>query len=458
MLGFARQIAEVSQGQHLCSLYESTGEVLATAVAFLAYGLERGERCVYVADSGGRDRVRRALRGSRIEVEEEVERGSLLFADPEESYLAAERFDPEASLGFFAGAEAAALADGFSGLRCAADMSWALDSSTPAERLVEYEALLGDFFPGHRVVGLCQYDVRRFPPETIYDVLCTHPLSVIGTQVCPNYFYEPLRHVLEQVPKRERVYWRMAQLRRARAVEQALEEANQVKVDFLATMSHDLRTPLNAILGYSELLREGITGPLSRPQRDQVTRIGASARHLLLMINDLLDFSKLEAGRERVEPQRVTLSRLVHEAAAAVRPQTQRKGLDLCVQIPRQRRWLYTDRAKAYKILLNLLSNAVKYTDAGTVTLEAGLAKDGSVAVIRVRDTGRGIPAEHHETIFEAFWRIKDDSVPGSGIGLSVTRRLARLLGGDVFVESEPGLGSTFTFELPVSYSGARSA
>jgi len=228
------------------------------------------------------------------------------------------------------------------------------------------------------------------------------------------------------------------------------EEANEAKSRFLATMSHELRTPLNAIIGYSDLLDAEIAGPLSTGQRKQLERIILGARHLLRIIEQILTFSRIEAGREEVHMETVDVTELVRETAALIEPLATARQLGFGCTAPQQIE-LRTDPGKLRQIVLNLLSNAVKFTDRGSVQVET-LQSDGRVT-IRVTDTGLGIPHEQHERIFEPFMQVDEGPsrrTGGTGLGLAVTRHLARLLNGDVTLESTPGEGSTFTAWLPV--------
>jgi PAS domain S-box-containing protein len=231
---------------------------------------------------------------------------------------------------------------------------------------------------------------------------------------------------------------------------EAATAANQAKSEFLAVMSHELRTPLNGILGYTDLLLMGIPHPLPEASSTQVRRIGSSARHLLQIIEQILAFSRLEAGREEAHPEDVELGELVRETAALVQPLAQQKGLEFALSLPAGPVPMHTDPGKLRQILLNLLSNAIKFTEAGQVALSA--AEDGGRVRMTVRDTGIGLAPEQLARVFEPFWQAdhsRTRQAGGTGLGLSVTRQLAELLGGDVSAGSAPGQGTTFTVTLP---------
>jgi PAS domain S-box-containing protein len=229
------------------------------------------------------------------------------------------------------------------------------------------------------------------------------------------------------------------------------ERANRVKSEFLTTMSHELRTPLNAMIGYTGLLLEGVPEPISPGVAGKVERIGISARHLLALIEEILTFSRLEAGEERLELSTVRLPELLDEVQALTEPLAMAKGLEFTCHAPDGPDIMQSDVRKIRQILVNLLGNAIKFTREGQVRLDVEEVADWMV--FRVSDTGPGIAEEHRVRIFDAFWQVDGGTTRqegGTGLGLSVTRRLAVLLGGTVEVESQVGRGTTFTVRLPL--------
>ena len=228
-------------------------------------------------------------------------------------------------------------------------------------------------------------------------------------------------------------------------------EANAAKANFLAVVSHELRTPLTAVIGYTELLAEEIAGPVTPMQREQLARIRASSTHLLTLIEEILAFARLEAGRETVHASPADMREVVRSAAVLVEPLVERKGLQLVVRTPERPVILTTDSAKVRQILLNLLTNAVKFTEAGEIRLTLERGENGTGARVVVTDTGVGISTEHQQAIFDPFWQVEQPTTRragGTGLGLSVVRQLTELLGGKLSVQSTPGAGSTFVVTL----------
>ena len=242
----------------------------------------------------------------------------------------------------------------------------------------------------------------------------------------------------------------------AEAARAEAESANHAKSEFLAVMSHELRTPLNAIGGYVELLDMGIRGPVTPQQRADLHRIQMSQRHLLGLINEVLNYAKLETGTVRYELADLPVLRTLHGAEELVEPQARAKGLRLTVMPCPDDLCVRADPEKLRQILVNLLSNAIKFThEGGAIDLICDAHDDpGSPVVIRVRDTGIGIPSEKLDMIFEPFVQVRSDltrTADGTGLGLAISRDLAEAMDGSLTVESTAGVGSTFTLTLPRS-------
>jgi PAS domain S-box-containing protein len=278
---------------------------------------------------------------------------------------------------------------------------------------------------------------------------------------------------LRDVTDRRLAAERARALAESEAARREAEAASQAKSEFLAVMSHELRTPLNAVLGYADLMQMGLGGPLTEQQRQQLDRVTASARHLLSLVNEVLDLARVEAGRLTVRHTEAGLGECIEAAVALVQPDADARNVTLESAPPvldGSDRYLGDDD-RVRQILVNLLTNAVKFTArGGRVWVECGRAdrardsmhvRRGEAVFVAVHDTGIGIPPSQLDAIFAPFvqgttghTRQKD----GAGLGLTISRRLARLMGGDLVVRSEPGRGSTFTLWLPAAATRATTS
>jgi PAS domain S-box-containing protein len=237
------------------------------------------------------------------------------------------------------------------------------------------------------------------------------------------------------------------QMRRAEA-----EAANKTKTEFLAVMSHELRTPLNAIAGYVELLELGIRGPTTPEQLEDLNRIRRSQRHLLGLINDVMNYARIEAGHVSFDVTEVSVREVLSTIEALTEPQVRAKGIAYTIEDCDPTVTVWGDREKVLQILINLVSNAMKFTDRGG-EIVVSCTSDGHHVGISVRDTGRGVPRDKLSAIFEPFVQVNRQFTreqEGVGLGLAISRDLARGLHGNLTVESELGRGSRFVLELPV--------
>lgn len=228
------------------------------------------------------------------------------------------------------------------------------------------------------------------------------------------------------------------------------KEADRIKSAFLATMSHELRTPLNSIIGFTGILLKGLAGPLNEEQKKQLTMVQSSARHLLELINDVLDISKIEAGELRLSISEFNIKESVEKVVRMFVPLLEKKGLELKMDIGNDVDSVVTDKRRLEQVLMNLMSNAVKFTEKGSIIVSC--RKEVGSYVISVKDTGIGIEEGELEKIFQPFSQIDTGlsrKYEGTGLGLSISKKLLDLMGGKIYVESKPGKGSTFTIVIP---------
>ncbi len=230
----------------------------------------------------------------------------------------------------------------------------------------------------------------------------------------------------------------------------SLQEASQHKSQFLANMSHELRTPLNSIIGYTKLMMDGLEGDIDEEQRKDLHTVYTSSKHLLELINDLLDLSKIEAGKIVLSCGTFTISELLAEVIPGIEQLARQKGLALTSSVAPTINYLYADKAKTKQVLINILGNAVKFTDAGSVKLN--VAESDSNFIFSVTDTGMRIKEEDLEAIFDSFKQVGPAQIAGyegTGLGLTISKQFVEMQGGRIWAESELGKGSTFTFTLP---------
>ncbi|MBI2207415.1 MAG: PAS domain-containing protein [Candidatus Rokubacteria bacterium] len=305
-------------------------------------------------------------------------------------------------------------------------------------RLIPIEAVSGKIFSMHAEVG------------AIVTILHDRTEEMEKARL-----YAELKKSSEQLEQKVRdatgELVRQNELLRRQHIE--LEQASALKSQFLANMSHEFRTPLNAILGYTSMLLQGVSGDATPAQRKSLSRIDSNARHLLGIINDILDIARIESGRMPLTATEFKLSALTDEVVSELEPLIARATVDVKLDMPQALPAMRSDRQKVKQIVLNLLSNALKFTSEGVVRVSATYDTAAGTVAITVQDTGIGVAPEDQERIFEDF-RQADNSPTreygGAGLGLAICRRLATMLGGRIGLESALGKGSTFTLALPL--------
>jgi signal transduction histidine kinase len=272
----------------------------------------------------------------------------------------------------------------------------------------------------------------------INSILTAIAALLLGRQILKSQLFDPVRKLNDDLGLANR----------------DLREASILKSQFLANMSHELRTPLNSIIGYSELILDEMYGPLTEKQRDRLGKVHRNGQNLLALINDILDLSKIEAGRMQLDMQPIQIPPVIEGVITVVYPIAQEKGLIVKMDAKPDLPAAMADEFRLRQILTNLVSNAVKFTKEGSVTIGVDCSDDKKRLEVRVVDTGIGIPAEMQEVIFDEFRQADSTSTRefgGTGLGLAIARRFARLHGGDITVKSEQGKGSTFMVTLPIS-------
>ncbi len=444
----AAQIRRLGHGDHSCLIYETPAEQRAAIVPFFVEGLARGERCLWIADDRSVEEVKAFLFEAGVDVGAEMARGAFLLRTKRETYLQDGAFDPRAMIETLRSTLAETITEGFTGLRGSGEMTWAVGGEPGSDRIIEYEALLNDFFPGKSFVAICQYNRSRFAPGVILDVLRTHHYAVVGELVCPNLYFEPSEMVLGEPTDSSRLEWRLRQLIRAREGVRTLEEGIRAREEFFAVAGHELRTPLSALQLQLEVALAGLE------QRDgdapEITRVHAAlgqTRRLIELAERLLDVTQLHAAGLELTRRRTDLATLVREQLERTRAAAD--GARCIVNLDHapavEGEW---DRRRIEQVVGILLSNAFKYGAGRPVRVTVGL--QGKLAVLIVEDEGIGIAPADQGRIFGPFQRaVSTDHYSGFGVGLWTARQIVEAHGGTIQVESEPGSGATFRVYLP---------
>ena len=469
-----RRIGRLRQGDHLCLIHDTTAEKLAALVPFLRTGLAKDERSLFLGSLADCRAIERALGDEGIPVGREIERGALVLLSDRDSWLDHGRFDPNSFKDLLRRAEQQALDDGFSGLRATWDVIWLLEEVPGAEQWIAFEAGLNAFLAGSRTCALCRYPRSRSSAALLEDVLRTHPLVLLGHQVCPNAFYEPPEMVAGHSTPDEQVDWRIAQVRRARVSEEkledlsvrlaqkgaALERADRAKDDLLAMLAHELRNPLGTISNAIQVVR--LKGEGDETWHRAIDAAERQVLHQALLVDDLLETSRVTRGEVELHCESLDLAELVRETVEGYRETIRHARLDLDLELPDGPLPVQGDRLRLSQALANLLHNAYKFTPpGGRVAVRAQLAGDGRVE-LSVRDTGQGIAPEVLPHIFEVFTqadRSLDRAQGGLGVGLAVVKGLVEMHGGEARAASAGlGQGSEVTLLLPLDLGASLAA
>jgi signal transduction histidine kinase len=480
-----RQIEDLKAGDHLCLVYDhDPAEQMPALLPYMAQGLRRGERCVYVADDQAVGDVARALEGDGIDVEKEMQREALLLWTRRDWRLAGELTSDSKTAQVRAIIDRA-LREGFAAVRFAIEMTWTLGSDIDPGRLRHWEATLDGIAnekPPARIV--CQYSRSRLPPATLRAALSTHPMVILGTDLCPNpYFAGPL--ILNGNSEAAAVDWMFMQLKTAQAgrrerearirAEAALNEAerakakiselyqlahetaedlaraSQAKDEFLALISHELRTPITTILGNAAILQSRGQALDTETREQAIEDVHGEAVRLHSIINDLLVLARIDHGY-KVAREPVLVGRLVERVVDDFRRRSSRQEIDVEIESPSA--IAAGESGYVEDVLRNFLSNAAKYSPANSRVAVRVAAHEDEV-VVSVLDRGIGLTPEELPQLFSPFYRSPrvSGTARGLGIGLAVCRRLIEVQDGRIWAVPRPDGGSEFSFALPVAAS-----
>jgi signal transduction histidine kinase len=284
--------------------------------------------------------------------------------------------------------------------------------------------------------------IGRYPIDAIFMISAS---LIFASLIMRAQLLDPLRELNEELALANR---------RLRESNRKILEANRVKSEFLANMSHELRTPLNSVIGFARVILKGIDGPLTEMQRTDLTAIYTSGQHLLNLVNDILDLTKIEAGKMELHREKLDFHEIIAGVMSTAIALIEGKDIELIEEVDKGLPRVYADRVRVRQVILNLIANAAKFTDRGFIALRAEV-RDGKL-LVGVADTGIGIAEKDLPVIFEEFRQLDSSTArraEGTGLGLPISKRLVEMHGGRLWVKSKVGVGSTFYFTLPLAYS-----
>ncbi|SDJ95490.1 sensor histidine kinase [Natronorubrum texcoconense] len=437
--------------EHIALFHRSHEERFATVAPFVRQGIERGERVMYVFDEFTKSEILAELRGGTVDVDAALESGQLTFHTLEETYLRSGRFDADDMLDVYAEAIEEAKAE-YPALRVTASTNFILDEYATIEEFMAYESRVNDLFKGEDAIALCHYDCERIPPETLVDVVRTHPHLVYDDTVCHNFYYTPPEEFFapdEPTRDVERMLHTLVDRSRARSelneMVAELEESNERLKRFAYVASHDLQEPLRMISSYLQLLESSYADELDEEAQECIDFAVDGADRMREMVDGLLAYSRIDMDETEFEP--VACDDIVDDALIDLQVRIDETDATVVAgALPTVR----GDANQLKQLFSNLLSNAIKYSGDEPPHVEITAERQGDRCVFSVADNGIGIESEYVDQIFEIFNRLhSNDEFQGTGLGLSLCRKIVNHHGGDIWVDSEPGDGTTFYFTLP---------
>jgi len=470
-------LEQLGPHDHFCSIYESPQEHYAVAIPFIRIGLDRGEKCIYIADDDTVGDVRQAMQSEGIDVDRAIASKALVLATKEQAYLEHGSFHPDWMFTFWREATQLAMSEGFSALRATGETEWVLRGGRGLERWMEYESRLTHTLSESNCSALCQYNRRLFPPELILDVIRTHPMVVYGSTVCRNLYYVPpdeflgtnqtareVERLLTNIWEREHVEDALReQLTERRRAEEALREAQAelahvtrvtILGELAASIAHEINQPLAAVITNGSACLRWLAGatPNLDEAREAIARIIRDGNRASDVIGRIRALVK-KSGTEQV---RLDINEVIEEVVGLIQTEIQKNGVVLRMQLAADLPRVLGDRVQLQQVILNLVMNGIEamsaVTDRARDLLLRSYQYESDKVLIAVQDSGIGLQPESLDHLFEAFFTTKPK---GMGMGLAISRSIIEAHGGRLWAVPNDGPGVTFEFALPVEAAGA---
>ena len=457
---------------HLCSIYESPEDHYAVAIPFIRIGLDRGEKCIYIADDGTVSDVRQAMESEGIDVDRATASKALVLATKEQAYLEHGSFDPDWMFTFWKEATQLAMSEGFSALRATGETEWVLRGGRGLDRWMEYESRLTHTLSESNCSALCQYNRRLFPPELILDVIRTHPMVIYDSAVCQNLYHVPpdeflgtnqtareVERLLTNIRERERVEAALReQLTERKRTEEALRQAQAELAhvtrvltmgELTALIAHEINQPLAAVVTNANACLRWLMGPIpnldeAREALARITRDGNRASDVIGRIRALVK----KSGTEKAS---LDLNEAIQEVVGLVQSEIQKSGVTLQMELADDLPQILGNRVQLQQVILNLVMNGIEamdtVTDRPREILIRSCEHESDQLLIAVQDSGVGIDSQNLEKIFDAFYTTKPQ---GMGMGLAISRSIVENHGGRLWAVPNDSPGATFQFTLDV--------
>ncbi len=447
-------ILNLKDGDHLCCLYETEEEHQALLTPYLRHGLEQGQKVFYIVDAHTVENVLNYLKEDGIEIESYLENGQFSILTVNDNYMKDGVFDPDKMITLLEKEVKNALSEGYAALRVTGEMSWALKNLLGSERLIEYESKLNSFFPKNKCIAICQYDMRKFDSELLLNVLLTHPIAVIGSEIYQNFYYMPPEEFFGADPPAARLYRCMMNLKERKIAEEKLQDSiiKQKKIEeelhhkekmailgkIAGSIAHELRNPLSIINNSAYFLKMRLKNFEEKVIKNLNTIQKEVARSDEI-ITELIDFAKIEP----LILEKGNVNYLIKEALSNCNiPTNITISLNLDTNLPP----IMLDPIKIQLVFRYIISNAIQAMPNGGIIDMTTLARNDVLEII-CRDTGMGIPKEDLPKIFEPLFSTK---MQGMGLGLTIANGIVEMHEGIIEVESKVGVGSTFFVKLPI--------